>query len=190
MALLLENKRKKLDNIQKEHPQALILDVTSKGPLPWVKFSPFYPHGNIPVPFSPGHTAKSVEGIWQGLKVFASAGVDTTYFAITTMKNIKRTGRRFGQILGHRQGVHGQTLLPYREARYQIYLPIYKWVLDHCLQTEVAELKQMMQQQQVILLDYETNRDVENLTKPLSHAGLLISYLEEKWPSATGEFRQ
>ena len=72
-----------------------IIDVTSKGPDPWVRFSPFYPHGGIPVPFSPGEVAASVEGIWQGLKVFENADVDPTSLANTKMKGIQRasTGR-------------------------------------------------------------------------------------------------
>src|SRR5262245_22655287 len=58
----------------------VIHDVTSRGPEPWVRFSPFFPHGGIPVPFTAGRTAMSVEGIWQGLKVFASADVDESKF--------------------------------------------------------------------------------------------------------------
>jgi hypothetical protein len=59
-------------NPRKAFPCARIIDVTSKGPKPWVRFSPFYPHGNVPVANSPAYTAQSVEGVWQGLKVFAS----------------------------------------------------------------------------------------------------------------------
>jgi hypothetical protein len=53
-----------------------LIDVTSRGPQPWVRFSPFYPHGDLLVPFSPGQAGASVEGIWQGLKVFARQDVD------------------------------------------------------------------------------------------------------------------
>jgi O-acetyl-ADP-ribose deacetylase (regulator of RNase III) len=67
--LTVESRRKKRATIEKTWPGALILDVTSKGEEPWVRFSPFYPHGGIPVPNSPGTFAQSVEGLWQGLKV-------------------------------------------------------------------------------------------------------------------------
>lgn len=182
MNICLQNKRKKLDTIEKMYPKALILDVTSNGAMPWVKFSPFYPHGRIPVPFSPGVVAESVESIWQGLKVFESTDIDTTSFAIKTMKGIKRTERRYGKVLGHRRGVLGESLLPYREARYQIYLPTYKWVLDNCLQEEVALLRQISHMQEIVLLDYETNSDVDDLTKPLSHASLVVWYVRGDWP--------
>ena len=39
-----------------------------------------------------------------------------------TMKNIKRTVRRFGAVLGHKRMDTGD-LLPYVEARRLIYLP-------------------------------------------------------------------
>ena len=34
----------------------------------------------------------------------------------------------------------------------------------------------------LVLLDYETNCDVNNLRKPLSHAGLIKAYLENQYP--------
>lgn len=54
----------------------------------WLDLSPFYPHGNIPVPFSENTFAYSVEGIWQGLKVFESADIDTSKFEVQNMKGI------------------------------------------------------------------------------------------------------
>jgi hypothetical protein len=183
MPIVVDSRRKNDATLKKLYPDSVLLDMTSKGNMPWVKFSPFYPHGNIPVPFSPDVTAHSVEGIWQGLKVFESADTDTSKFNITTMKNLKRTARTNGTIKGHRKGVNGETLLPYREARHQIYLPCYKWVLDNCLQDELAQLRELMQTTTVVLLDYETNVDIDNLNKPLSHAGLIKHYLENDWPA-------
>ena len=78
--IIIESKRKKIDNIFKKYPDAYIVDVTSKAEDGMVALSPFYPHGGIPVPFSDGVTAESVEGIWQGLKVFEDEGVDTAVF--------------------------------------------------------------------------------------------------------------
>ena len=76
------------------HPGATVLDLTSRGPDPWVRFSPFYPHGGVPIPFTEGLTGMSVEGIWQGLKVFETADVDPSKFTIATMKGLKRTVQR------------------------------------------------------------------------------------------------
>lgn len=182
MPLIVESRRKNLNTLTKQYSDSLTLDLTSKADDPWVKFSPFYPHGNIPVPFSGGLTAQSVEGIWQGLKVFETTGIDTSKFDITTMKSLKRTVRKFGDLRGHAKGVDSDDdLLPYFEARLQIYLPCYLWVLENCLQDEVAQLRDLSQNQTVLLLDYETNTDIENLSKPLSHAGLVKRYCEDDW---------
>jgi len=179
--LVVESRRKKSETLQKHYPDAIHLDLTSKGNHPWVKFSPFYPHGDIPVPFSDGMTAQSVEGIWQGLKVFETNGIDTSKFEVTTMKGLKRTVRKHGTVRGHAKGVDSDELLLYLDARLQIYLPSYHWVLDNCLQNEVKQLRELAQSQTVLLLDYETNTDIENLSKPLSHAGLVKRYCEDEW---------
>lgn len=183
MPFILENKRRKPESLTKLYPESLLVDVTSKGDQPWVKFSPFYPHGNIPVPLSNDCFAASVEGIWQGLKVFEGTDIDTTKFAVSNLKGLKRTVRKYGRCLGHRAGVKGTHLLSYREARLQIYLPAYQWVLDNCLQAEITQLIEKGREQLVILLDYETNADVENLTKPLSHASLIIKYIAGQYPN-------
>lgn len=162
---------------------APLIDVTSRGPEPWVRFSPFYPHGSIPVPFSPGETAMSVEGIWQGLKVSERADVDRSKLAIATMRGIKRSSRQFGAVLGHRAGLSGNELLAYREARYAIYLPAYRWVLERCMQAELAELRRLGEQELVVLLDYETNADPDDVARPLSHAALIVRFLEGTYPT-------
>lgn len=172
-------------SIEKKYPGATTVDVTSKGPQPWVRFSPFYPLGGIPVPFTPGRTSESVEGIWQGLKVFESADIDLNMLTNRTMRNLKRTQRRFGPTLGHRAGLDGQALLPYLQARADIYLPSYRWVLNHKLQSELAGLRTLAQAGPLVLLDYETNTDPMNPAKPLSHAALVRAYLLDEWPEMT-----
>jgi hypothetical protein len=168
---------------QRHGHDAAIVDLTSRAAEPWVRFSPFYPHGGIPVPFSPGVTSLSVEGIWQGLKVFERANVDTSKFAVDSMRGIKRSARAYGRVVGHRAGVAGDMLLPYLEARRSIYLPPYRWTLDHRLQDQLAELRRLGAGRTVVLLDYETNCAVEDLSHPLSHACLVRRYLEEEWPA-------
>lgn len=73
--------------------------------------------------------------------------------------------------------------MSYAEARRLIYLPAYRWVLENCLIEERAQLEQLNAQKTVILLDYETNGDVNNLKKPLSHAHLIKMYLENQYPN-------
>ncbi|MEV0668107.1 hypothetical protein AB0I58_42465 [Spirillospora sp. NPDC050365] len=62
MPIHLASRRRTLASLTAEFPGAQIIDATSKAMEPWVRLSPFYPHGGIPVPFCEGVTAQSVEG--------------------------------------------------------------------------------------------------------------------------------
>ncbi len=145
--------------------------------------SPFYPHGGIPVPFTPGVFGASVEGIWQALKVFAGADIDEAKLNVTSMAGLKRTVRRHGAVLGHRRGVHGDALLGYEAARCHIYLPSYRWVLDGPAKDVVDHLRALSVDRDVVLLDYTINGDVSDLSSALSHAALVALYLAGQWPS-------
>lgn len=176
--IIIESKRKSPATILKQYPDAILADVTSGAMDGLRKLSPFYPHYDIPVPFSEGYTATCVEAIWQGLKVFESADVDISLFQNDTMKGLKRTVKRFGKPLGHRKGVHGTELLGYVEARKLIYLPTYKWVLEHKVPDIIERLREASKTKTIVLLDYDTNADVENVKAPLSHASLIKAYAE------------
>lgn len=174
--LVIKNKRCKRENILKEYPDALILDVTSKGD--WALMSPFYPHGGIPVPFSDGVTSMSVEGIWQGLKVFEHEGIDRSSFRNSTMTGLKRTVRTHGRCRGHQKGVNSSDLLGYIEARKLIYVPSYRWMLENKCAKQVDIIRNLLKTRTVVLLDYDTNPNIEDPSKPLSHASLIKAYVE------------
>lgn len=182
--IYIASKKRKLENIQKEFPNAYILDLTSTSTAYARKLSPFYPHGNIPIPFSPGYTASCVEAVWQGLKVFEDSDVNMETFQNATMKNVKRTVRKFGKPLGHRKGIHGNELLNYFDARMLIYIPTYKYVLDNIpdVKTIMAKIKEQVTKSDIVFLDYNTNDDVRNTAAPISHAGLVKLYIEGNYP--------
>ena len=188
--IIIESKRKKPATILKKYPGAILADVTSQADTRLKELSPFYPHYDIPVPFSDGYTATCVEAIWQGLKVFEGCDVDVEMFKNDTMKNIKRTVRRFGKPLGHRKGVHGTELLGYIEARKHIYIPTYKWVLENKGAWIVEKLREASKTKTIVLLDYDTNADVENEKKPLSHASLIKAYVEGTYPYENSEINE
>jgi hypothetical protein len=179
--IFIENKRKSLSNILIKHGNAVLIDLTSKSNSEWVKFSPFYPHGKIPVPFSEGCFSESVEGVWQGLKVFENEGIDISRFRIKNMKNIKRTIQKHGRILGHQMGIFSNEILNYNEAKEKIYLPTYKWILENRLQNELNELIILLEHKNLIFLDYEINTELFN-AKPLSHAFLVKLFIEGHYP--------
>ena len=176
------SKRSKQENILKKYPNTIIADVTSQAKDGLVKLSPFYPHGGIPVPFSDGMTATCVEAVWQGLKVFEGADVDLEMFKNDTMKNIKRTVRKFGKPLGHRKGVNGTVLLNYLDARKQIYIPTYRLMLENKVMPIIERLREASKSKTIVLLDYNTCCDVDDLSKPLSHAFLVKAYAEGVYP--------
>lgn len=185
--IYVANKKRKLEKIKEEFPNAVILDTTSTSAYRYAQLlSPFYPHGNIPIPFTEGLTATCVEAVWQGLKVFENADVDFSTFRNDTMHNIKRTVGKFGIPKGHRKGAYGTELLNYLDARMQIYLPTYKWVLDNVPEVHriVEKIKKQSEIQDIVFLDYDTNIDVMDISKPLSHAGLIKLYIEDNYPQS------
>lgn len=179
-AIVVRSRHTPAAKLATKHPGATIVDVTSRGPEPWVRFSPFFPLGDLPIPFTPDRKGASVEGIWQGLKVFERADIDLAVMGKTTMRGLKRTVRRYGRCLGHRQGIDSDELLGYIEARHAIYLPTYRFALEQRLQDEVNALTELVRNGPVVLLDYETNVDINDRRKPLSHAGLIAAYIRER----------
>ncbi len=175
--IIIESKKKKPGNILKKYPEARIIDITSTAPNEWRKLSPFYPYGDIPVPNSGGMKASCVEAVWQGLKVFESCDIDVKTFQNDTMKNIKRTVRRFGRPMGHRYGVNGE-LLDYKTAREKIYIPTYRWMLENKALKIIEKLRELTKTYTIVLLDYNNCTDINNLKKPLSHANLVKAYVE------------
>ena len=183
--IIICSKRKSKEKIQKEYPGCIIADCTSKAKDPLIRLSPFYPHGNIPVPYTNGLiTANSVESIWQGLKVFQNSDIDIELFKHQELKGLKRTTKRYGKILGHKRGPDGRSdmLLSYSEARKQIYIPTYRWMLEHYAMDIINRLRCVNKEKTIVLLDYNTNCDVTNLQKPLSHAYLVKAYVEGLYP--------
>ena len=179
------NKKRKLENVKEEFPNAVILDITSTSDMRYAQIlSPFYPHMDIPIPFTDGLTATCVEAVWQGLKVFEGADVDFATFRNNTMRDLKRTVRKYGMPKGHRKGAYGTELLGYFDARMLIYLPTYKWVLDNVSEVHrvVERIREQSKIQDIFFLDYNTNIDFRDVSKPLSHAGLVKLYIEGNYP--------
>ena len=61
--IIVESKRKKLEGLIKKYPGAIIADVTSKSNNALRKLSPFYPWGDIPIPYTPNMVATCVEAV-------------------------------------------------------------------------------------------------------------------------------
>jgi hypothetical protein len=118
--------------------------------------------------------------------VFDNADNDISAFTKPTMTSLKQMARGRGAVRGYRAGVNGAAIFSVREARYQLYLPAYRWVLDNCLEPELRLLRLIHPTKTIILLDYATNPDPDDITQPLSPAALLAKYLENQWPQSEG----
>jgi hypothetical protein len=176
--IFIHNIKKSISRLRKQYDNSIIIDVSSMAEMPFLKLSPFYPHGDIPVPFSEGYYSQTVEGIWQGLKVFKTADIDIKKFEITKMAGIKRPTRFYGIPLGHRRGINGE-LIEYYNARKLIYVPTYLWMLENKANSILNDLQDKALKSDIILLDYTTNENIEDLSKPLSHASLIKMVLIE-----------
>jgi hypothetical protein len=147
-----------------------VIDVSSRAPLPYCYLSLFYPHGNIPIPGMPGKTADAVEGIWQGLKVF-QGHIDESYFR-------GRGKKRRGKPEGHR---YEGKVIDYLQARQLIYVPSYHWMVyhaPHVLGTALMLLEEGWYQD-LFFHDFETNPRIDDLSRPLAHAAVLVELLNE-----------
>lgn len=159
-------------------PNLVAYDVSSKAKPPFVKLSPFYPHGLIPVPGLDGVFADSVEGIWQGLKVF-DRKIDESYFK---GKGKKRRGVPEGHRLGDR-------LLGYVEARKSIYIPSYEYMWRMCIGQDLRSLFFERADQGIVqyFYDYDDNGDPEDPRKPLAHSSVLVRLLSEDYEASPQE---
>ena len=178
----------------------LEIDCTSKAngsSAEFIRLSPFtafYTADGRPgfeVPFHPdNYRSYSVEGIWQGLKAIgkdASSGViDASKFRVTDGVKIKRKAVGKKVVLGH-YGGEGRPLLSYLDARQQIYIPVYNYMLDTYAREEVIRLYNLHLTHDLVLVDYFANGDVMNEKTPLSHASLVKSRLQEMFKTQRGK---
>lgn len=96
------------------------------------------------------------------------------------MHNLKRSAKKYGTPIGHRKGVDGEVLLDYISARKLLYVPSYNWVLDNKVSHLIRRIKEISLVSSVILLDYNTNTDINNPRQPLSHASLIVNFIKNR----------
>ena len=101
-------------------------------------FSPLYPHGNIPVPGKRDVFSQTVEGIWQGLKVFEGNVSTERMFEATDIEDFKEINDIFGKF----KFKYNNVIIENDEnARTLIYDTAYNWVLENKLKNECKTLK-------------------------------------------------
>lgn len=144
------------------------------------QLSPFFPVGGVPLPedvVCEYEFSESVEGLWQGLKII-DGKTEFKKFGNRRMKDLKRSTRK-KVMSGHFVG-EGKPALNYEQARKQIYVPAYVAQLEK-MGAVVERLRDLARQRRVALVDY-TTAEWNDLSKPLSHAGLLRHVLLGETP--------
>ncbi len=53
---------------------------------------------------------------------------------------------------------------------------------EYCEYEKIEQLRQLAESQTVVLLDDETNNTIDDTSKPLSHASLIVRYAADEWP--------
>lgn len=53
----------------------------------------------------------------------------------------------------------------------------------------VERIKEQSKKRDIVLLDYNTNTDFRDISKPLSHAGLVKLYIEGNYPEGDGRLQ-
>ncbi|MBI4148153.1 hypothetical protein HY490_02575 [Candidatus Woesearchaeota archaeon] len=157
-----------------QHPEAYFYDTSTRAPLAndldYViaapEFSPFVAYGGIPIPGTTD-VSDSVEGIWQGLKVIRGK-IDPSYFE---GKGRKRRGKPWGHLFGGR-------VIGYRDARVSIYVPSYEFMVEQRVSgTSVDSIVDKAASTTQFFFDVDENGDVHDTRRPLSHAAILVRWL-------------
>lgn len=173
--------RAKVDN-----PAALVINTCSGndtaergGPTRWAWANPTnraitHPYHDV--------TAVSVECLWQGCKLLPGhTGPDPDILAGAWKKN---KGKR---PMGAYAGPGQPPITTPGEARRRIYLPAFRNLVDHWLNTDDQVLAwvgdALKHPGRVYLRDFDTGRGLDR-NGPMSHAWLLAEYLNKgHWPN-------
>lgn len=175
-----------------------IVNVTSKGreasrvggdpAEEWAELSPYTPQLDemVEVKLSNGEVIRSttVEGLWQGLKIFENVGVEWGSFQHQRVRDVrKRSSRVNGKVLGHYDGM-GVDPLSYVKARKMIYLPAYLQQLRGRNGSRIIQrLREIARERKIALVDFTINGDINDTQRPLSHAALVRLEVLGKYPN-------
>jgi len=167
----------------------MIANISTDNTAKFRYLHPTFPHGGIPVPGATSdddvQLAASVEGLYEGLKVFTNTGISTTSMTNTDMRNIKRyQSQSKGKFLGYKGNIHNDALLNEEEAREAIYLPAFKYVLDGPANAYLHPLIEALDEgRRVVLVDSKKQQHkLSDTQHPVSYAVLIASYLKGTYP--------
>lgn len=150
---------------QYQWKNSIVVDLTTINRYnPFAKLSPYYPHSDIPILNSPYLLSNSVNEVWQILCVN------------------KETSGEYKDVL-FRKGIGINEYYTYEEARSEILLPTYRWMLENKAFDIICQLREYNEKGgTIVFIDKTSNTDITDVSQPLSFAFLLKAYIECTFP--------
>ena len=155
----------------------ICIDMSNRSDNKTAYLSPYFPWGNIPVPFSTGLVAESVMAIWEGLKVLEGSNIDKNVFSYKTMDCIKHSHVGLGNHKGYRKGLNYDYIYDEDEAFKRIFIPSYRFILEYKAYRMVNWLRSNIRRSIILVDDL-----LETIPKQLTPANLLKLYVLGELP--------
>lgn len=153
----------------------LLID-TSTCSSPYNMLSPFFVWDKvIPVPGMENSKSRTIEGIWQGLKIINSK-VEKSLF------DAKKIKKRRADPYGSCKFLFGNQEINYGEARKKIFKPSYEWMFRNLLPRDLKESLYILAENdiQLYFFDVDDNPDIENTSSSFSHSSLLVDIVNKE----------
>jgi hypothetical protein len=156
--------------------QGLVINASSRD-YPLCVLTPFYawPDRVIPVPGMPDQKSRSVEGIWQGLKLI---GGKTQPSLFDAKKIKKRRTDEYGTCTFQL----GDEEVDYVTARQRIFVPTYEWMYENLVPKALRDAFVILAENdvQLYIYDVDANPDIHDLSGPYSHSSLLVEIINKE----------
>jgi uncharacterized protein DUF6939 len=178
-------------------PSMLCVDTFKDAPdsmARWRTLCPFHAFAEpvLPVPGQPGMAARSVEGVWQGLKIVDGR---TDLEQLTTSTPVKRPpdqlrGPDFPYAAS--QFVFADRKIDLVTARWLIYLPVFVALLRDSVPAEVHEeiWSAIDSGREVLFYDWDDNFDIEDHRSSFSHSSVLHRWYTKSMGSLAAIYSQ
>lgn len=151
-----------IENIRLYHNYFHVNLVSTNGEKYICPLSPYYQHGRIPIPFSQSVCGKSVFDVWNILRVDDNSSSN--------------------QLIRFRKGVGSNEYWDLVEARCNILIPVYCWMLENKVFEHIEYLRKVSATSRIVIFDKSTCCDIYNSNTPLAVSYLLKSYIEGSGP--------
>jgi hypothetical protein len=135
-------------------------------------FDPMFPHGGIPLPDSKGYTkglvSDTVQGVWESLAVVDNNIDSACLHGIPRSRSSPSCS-----------WAYDKNLIPWEEARQNIYIPTYLWMFENKIPKEIKISFFNIAKTDVVVYFYDKSENPDPLrrTNDFSHAFLVSWFM-------------